>query len=91
VNPVGLTRAEEERERPAVASTSPTPAPAGVAECVAALPPDGRKCGAEARWLVVWPDPEAAKSPACTECAKRLRAQAQAHGSSVGVEPIKGP
>jgi len=47
-------------------------------------------CGAEALWLVVWPDPEAKKSPACTECAKRFRALAQSHGTSVGIEPIAG-
>jgi|HubBroStandDraft_2_1064218.scaffolds.fasta_scaffold138638_1 hypothetical protein len=87
MNPVGLTRAEEEKEHPAPTSHQPQ-APAGTAQCVATLLPDGRMCGAEARWLVVWTDPEAPKTPACTDCAKRFRAMAQSHGSNIGVEPI---
>jgi hypothetical protein len=88
VNPVGLTRAEEEKEHPPTPSTQQPPAPAGAQRCVATLPPDGKMCGAEARWLVVWTDPDAKKTPACTDCAKRFRALAQSHGSDIGVEPL---
>lgn len=90
MNPVGLTRAEEEKENPAAVPANQPPAPDGVPKCIATLPPDGKVCGAEALWLVVWPDPESKKSPACTECAKRFRALAQSHGTSVGIEPIAG-
>lgn len=91
MNPVGLTRAEEEREGQAAPAPPQPLAPAGAIACVAAVPPDGKKCGAEARWLIVWRDPDAAKSPMCTECAKRIRAQAHNLGCDVGVEPIQRP
>ena len=89
MNPIGLTRAEEEKEAPVAPPASQPPAPDGTRRCVATVPPDGAACGAAARWLAVWVDPEAPKSPVCTECGKRLRATAQAHGTSVGFEPLE--
>jgi hypothetical protein len=88
VNPIGLTRAEEEKEQTTAPLMHQPPAPAGTRQCVATLPPDGAVCGAEARWLVVWRDPESPKSPACTDCAKRFQALARSHGSDIGVEPL---
>lgn len=88
MNPVGLTRAEEEKEHPTTPAAPQPPAPAGTARCVATLPPDGKVCGAAATWLVVWQDPDAAKTPACTDCAKRFREQARSYGRDIGVEPI---
>jgi hypothetical protein len=88
MNPVGLTRAEEEKEHPTALTPSQPPAPIGTTECSASLPPDGKKCGAEARWLVVWRDPDAKRDPVCTDCANRLRAQARSMYSDVGIEPI---
>lgn len=90
MNPVGLTRAEEERERDTTTRAARPQAPAGAARCVAALPPDGRACGAAAAYLVVWPDPEDRKTAACAECANRFLALAGStgHGSRVSVESL---
>lgn len=89
MNPVGLTRAEEEREHPATPTEPQPPAPVGTVQCIATLLPDGKKCGAEALWFIVWLDPDDKKSPACTDCAKRLRTHARSIGSDVGIEPIR--
>lgn len=86
MNPVGLTRAEEEREQQPAAAQPP--AQAGARSCVFTLPPDGKKCGATAAWLVTWPDPDADKSPACGDCAERIRALYRSAGRDVGLEPV---
>jgi hypothetical protein len=70
MNPVGLTRAEESKGSQDL--QQPTSAPPGVTRCVAALPPDGKMCGAAATCRIVWPDREAPNTPACAGCAERL-------------------
>lgn len=91
MNPIGLTRAEEEKERPTAAPAQQPPAPSGVPSCIATVMPDGKVCGTTATGLVVWPDREAAKSPMCTDCANRFAAIARSHGSSIGFEPFTKP
>lgn len=71
--------------------TAQPQAPTGSPGCVAAVPPDGRRCGAVARWIITWPGGDQPASPACTECAKRLRALARSfetQSSTISVDPI---
>lgn len=90
MNPIGLTRAEAEKEQEPAPAKPQDPAPAGTVACIATVAPDGKRCGAEAKWLITWADSDAKmpKSPMCTECAKRFRALAQSHNSSIGIESI---
>jgi hypothetical protein len=86
MNPIGLTRAEEERERSHEPPTATVPAPPGALACRIGVPPEGRGCGAAATGLLVWPDGD--KTPACAACAAQMAVVAQAHHSSVRVEPL---
>jgi hypothetical protein len=90
VNPIGLTRAEEAGERaPAASATAQPKAPAGALACRVVVTPPGEACGAAAVALIVWPrDPEADKTPACFECAGRMREVARSFGSDIRLEPL---
>jgi hypothetical protein len=89
MNPIGLTRAEEESEHaPTVSTPDRTQAPEGILACAVVVPP-GVACGAAAETWIRWPrDPEAAKTPACRECGGRMREIARSHGSDVALEPL---
>jgi len=90
VNPAGLTRAEEEKEHAPAPPTEGRPkAPEGAPACRVVVPP-GKSCGVAAEVRIVWPrDPDADPTPACLECAGRLREIARTFGSDVRVEPLK--
>ena len=88
MNPVGLTRAEQEKEHPTAPAAPQEPAPAGAVQCIATTQPDGKKCGAAAVYLVVW-NAEDAKSPVCAGCAEGFAATARSHGTNLKVEPLK--
>jgi hypothetical protein len=87
--PVGLTRAEEEREQqqsPEPRARSPV-APPGAALCRASVPPGGGDCGAAATVTVVWSDAD--RTPMCDECAQRTQQLAQSHRAAVKVESVR--
>ena len=88
MNPVGLTTSEEEKERAPTSPAAPQPkAPPGTASCRIVVLPGGDVCGAVATLLIVWSrDPEADKTPACLECAGRMREVARSFGSDVKLE-----
>lgn len=89
-NPIGLTRAEEEKERETVVSTAKQPAPTGTISCrIVVDDPEksGNACGAAADGYIVWlPDKD--RTPACRDCATNMAARAKAVGSSVRFEPL---
>lgn len=88
MNPVGLTTAEEASEHP---TPQPAPertkAPEGTPACQVIVPP-GAVCGAPAEARIVWQDPEAQKTPACLECAGRMRELAKSFGSNIKLETL---
>ena len=85
--PVGLTRAEEEREQQlAPAPRAVVIAPPGAARCRASVLPTGAACPAEARVLVRWSDGDG--TPMCVECAGRTQQLAQSYRAAVRVEPL---
>ncbi len=90
MNPAGLARAEEEKERAPAPPTADRPrAPEGALACQVVVTPPGEVCGVAAKALIAWPhDPDAPRTPACLECAGRMRQLAQSHGSDVQVEPL---
>jgi hypothetical protein len=75
MNPVGLTRAEEEmqQKRPDGSRTIVKPPP-GAPSCRCVVPPDSGACGALATRRIIWPDADV--TPACQDCADRLSMQA---------------
>lgn len=85
MNPIGLTRAEEEQETP----TAPTqqPAPKGAVRCQITVPPEGKACGATAVGRIVW-NKDDPKTPACADCAQRMDAQARTFGDNIRFEPL---
>jgi len=89
VNPAGLTRAEEEKERAPGPPAADRPiAPGGTLACQVVVPP-GDACGVAAEVRIVWPrDPDAARTPACLACAARMRAVARTFGADVRVESL---
>ena len=91
MNPVGLTRAEEASERaPAASATAQPQAAAGARACQVVVTPPGEACGAPAVVHIVWPrEPEAEKTPACLECAGRMREVARSFGTNIRVELLK--
>jgi hypothetical protein len=88
VNPIGLTRAEEAHEHPTEAPGARPPAPPGTRACQVVLPDakDGNVCGAAADLHIVWSDGD--RTPACLECAARMRAVARSFSSNVRLEPL---
>jgi len=89
MNPVGLTRAEEANEHAPTAPSGERPkAPEGTPACQV-VTQSGQACGvaAEAR-IVRVRDPEADKTPACLDCAGRMRELAQSFGSNIKLESL---
>jgi hypothetical protein len=89
VDPVGLTRAEEEALQqvgPRVVVRAPPGAPA----CRVAVPPDGGDCPAAATRRIVWPSRDGWDRPtlACRDCAERMQQVAASHNTTLRVEPL---
>lgn len=87
MNPIGLTIAEEARER---RSTAPPVTrgvrPPGVPGCQATTVPDGSACAAEAGYVIVWSDGD--RSLVCGDCALRLRLLAESHRTTLRVSRL---
>jgi hypothetical protein len=88
-NPIGLTRAEEEREQqrpggPRVVVA----APPGAVRCRMSVPPNGDDCPAAAVARIVWPGEPSEPTPACLECVQRTTMLAHSHRCSIRVLPL---
>jgi hypothetical protein len=70
MNPVGLTRIEELRERAPIRASV-----GGTSGCRVVVPPSGDACGAPATKQISWPDGDL--TPSCAECAQRMYALTQ--------------
>lgn len=73
--PVGLTRAEEEREHKQPEIRVVVRAPPGAEKCRASVLPDGGACPAAATYRVTWKDGDTTLM--CRECALRMEQTAQ--------------
>jgi hypothetical protein len=87
--PIGLTRAEEEREQ----ERPPGPrvvvvAPPGAEKCRISVPPNGDDCPAAATGHIVWFGEEKQRTLACDDCARAMSLQAQSVHSSIRFVPF---
>ena len=70
MNPVGLTRAEQDGQQPPGAPRIALRAAPGEPFCRITVPPHGEACGAAVTRRIVWPDGDA--TLACLDCALRM-------------------
>lgn len=86
-NPIGLTRAEEEREHQQPEPRVVIKAPPGAIGCKVGRAVTGIDCDAAATCRVVWPDGD--KTDACADCAERARLQAENLHFSIRIESLR--
>jgi len=83
--PIDLARNEDTLEEKTVEPRKK--APPGVPKCCVGVPPGGDACGAAATCQINWPD--GMETPACDDCARRMRLMAQNHRTSINIVALK--
>ena len=86
MNPIGLTQAEEASQQQPAATAPAVKAAPGAPSCRITVPPDGEACGATVQCVIVWSDNE--RTPACFNCALRMRQLAESHRTILRVEEL---
>lgn len=86
-SPIGLTRAEEEREQQQPETRVVVKAAPGATLCRVGRAVTGIDCEAAATCRVVWPDGD--KTNSCADCAERAQLQAKNLHFAVRIEPLR--